>query len=76
VFIFTFAFIWYVPFTDDYLTPTPKDGEERHIVIRDNFARAIASCVLFLLSFSYLKPHIESYEQLSVFMQRIHRVWI
>lgn len=61
---------------DDYLEPMPVEQEARDKVLRNNFARAISSCVIFLCSFSYLKPHVENSASIGVLMQRAHRVWI
>jgi len=61
VFIFTFSYIWYTAFIDDYLAPYPSDPLEVAKINRDNWWRALRSVCLFLIAFAYLKPSDYAY---------------
>jgi hypothetical protein len=56
VFILCFGYIWKSAFEDDYMSPMPEDITERDAVIRDNWMRSMIGCVVFLCSYSYLRP--------------------
>ncbi len=56
MFIFTFSYIFYTAFIDDYLAPYPSDQKEVDKINRDNWCRACTSVSLFLCAFSYLTP--------------------
>lgn len=61
VFIFTFSYIWYTAFLDNYNDEYPADADAAEAINRKNWWRAIVGCILFLCSFSYLNPSDYAY---------------
>jgi phosphatidylserine synthase 2 len=74
VFILAFGYIWGIAFVDDYLTPTPTDPEAEFEVTQANVYRAIYSCIVFLVAFSYLEAYPEY--GLGKWQQRFHRMHV
>jgi len=73
-FVAAFAYIWLRAFYNDpdYLQPTPTEGEERYQIIHKNVWQSIYSIVVFMVTFSYLQPYIETTQ--NIWLQRAQRM--
>jgi len=73
VFVFTFSFIWIKAFTNDpdYTQSLPTDPDEQYKIVFKCCWQSIQSALLFILSFAYLNPYIETVQ--NPWMQRLCR---
>ena len=62
VFALTFTYIWMRAFYNDpnYNDPLPVDGDGGFAILRSNVLQSCISVLLFMTSFSYLNPYIDT----------------
>jgi len=63
VFVFTFSYIYCRAFTidPDYLDDTPTQYNLWHEVVKKGVWQSILSTCLFMTSFAYLNPYLETF---------------
>jgi hypothetical protein len=66
VFALAFSYIWYKGFYNDpdYLQNMPDDSESYLEIVRKNAWQSIYSALVFMASFAYLQPYIETVQNI------------